>query len=201
MGILCQGLRALTVPILRGHLRPLNIYSLMLICVIVQFVLLFDKVSCHKLGEDVIAYFEAYLPSGNKCGQQKPITGWTVKYDRFRDDVSPGTAVDDTYFSSSTGIYTTPHAGVYHCCSAFRCKQGGVCDFAIIRFRNGNYFGAFGTRTSRNNDWSSHSLCVTSRCAKGVTWQVNMESTGGNDCIEETDWMYSRFSCYYTSPN
>ena len=33
------------------------------------------EVSCHKLGEDVIAYFEAYLPSGNKCGQQKPITG------------------------------------------------------------------------------------------------------------------------------
>ena len=31
--------------------------------------------------------------------------------------------------------------------------------------------------------------------------QVHMESTGGNDCIEETDWMYSRFSCYYTSPN
>ena len=77
----------------------------MLICVIIQFVFLFDKVlafcqyfsnvqmrhrqiniiivvknfgvevSCHKLGEDVIAYFEAYLPSGNKCGQQKPITG------------------------------------------------------------------------------------------------------------------------------
>ena len=33
------------------------------------------QVSCHKLGDDVIAYFEAYLPSGNKCGQQKPITG------------------------------------------------------------------------------------------------------------------------------
>ena len=83
---------------------------------------------------------------------------------------------------------------------------------------------------------SSQSQCVTSRCAKGVTWkvgdvhpiitlscrhllygwtisagivkkiiifsrQVHMESTGGNDCIEETDWMYSRFSCYYTSPN
>ena len=32
-------------------------------------------------------------------------------------------------------------------------------------------------------------------------FQVNMESTGGNDCIEETNWMYSRFSCYYTSPN
>ena len=41
---LCQGLRALTVPILRGHLRPLNSHSLMLICVIIQFVLLFDKV-------------------------------------------------------------------------------------------------------------------------------------------------------------
>ena len=89
----------------RGHLRPLNSHFQMLICVIIQFVLLFDKVlafcqyfsnvqmrhrqiniiivvknfgvevSCHKLGEDVIAYFEAYLPSGNKCGQQKPITG------------------------------------------------------------------------------------------------------------------------------
>lgn len=124
----------------------------------------------------------------------------------------------------------------------------------------------YGRQISR----SSHSQCVTSRCAKGVTWwvsgstapaisqnlpkltyccllakfgqpwwsfvcyfsivnlekicfsaggasipatfpwgpifitfffQVNMESTGGNDCIEETNWMYSRFSCYYTSPN
>ena len=41
---LCQGLRALTVPILRGHLRPLNSHFQMLICVIIQFVLLFDKV-------------------------------------------------------------------------------------------------------------------------------------------------------------
>merc|ERR1712130_709956 len=81
--------------------------KMFLISLLLHFLLL-DKVSCHKLGEDVIAYFEAYLPPGSKCGQQKPITGWTVKYDRFRDDVSPGTAVDDTYFSSSTGKYTTP---------------------------------------------------------------------------------------------
>ena len=47
--------------------RQINI-----IIVVKNFVV---EVSCHELGEDVIAYFEAYLPSGNKCGQQKPITG------------------------------------------------------------------------------------------------------------------------------
>ena len=29
----------------------------------------------HARNEDMIAFFDAYLPSGDKCGQQKPITG------------------------------------------------------------------------------------------------------------------------------
>ena len=29
--------------------------------------------------------------------------------------------------------------------------------------------------------------------------QVNLESGGGNDCIEETSWKYSRFSCILIS--
>ena len=33
----------------------------------------------------------------------------------------------------SGGVYTTPARGIYHCCASARCKQGGVCDFTIIR--------------------------------------------------------------------
>ena len=36
-------------------------------------------------------------------------------------------------FNTGTGIYTTPERGVYQCCASFRCRQGGVCDFSILR--------------------------------------------------------------------
>merc|ERR1711915_844082 len=108
-------------------------------------------VECH-LGSTTVNwkyyYFDAVLPAGDKCGQQKPVTGWTVT-------------------------------------------------------RNGatNVRAGFGTRVTNNNEWQSQSVCWTERLALGSTYQVNFESTGGNDCIEETGWDYARFSCFYVSPN
>ena len=123
------------------------------------------------------------------------------------------------YFNAATGIYTTPAAGVYHCCATFRCKQGGVCDFTFIRNAGSNgdvVYGAFGTRVTRNNEWwvgggreifpsetvmirSTVSSCITSKCGAGVQWKINLESGGGGDCIEETTWRYSRFTCFLAS--
>ena len=84
-----------------------------------------------------------------------------------RSRAADGTATNDAAFGAGTGIYTTPQAGmdnlehkkisfrwitlgVYHCCASFRCKQGGVCDWTVIR--NGGAgdvtWGAFGTRNT-----------------------------------------------------
>merc|ERR1711874_55849 len=105
-----------------------------------------------------------------------------------------GVAREQTEASTWAGIYTTPLRGLYQCCASFRCRQGGVCDFTINR--NNNVFGAFGTRGTGHSghEWESHEQCVISRCQAGVEWKVNMESGGSNDCIEETQWKYSRFS-------
>ena len=77
--------------------------------------------------------------------------------DRFRDDDGTGKNVDFVYFNTGTGTYTTPDAGVYHCCATFRCKQGGVCDFTVIRNAGAGdvRYSAFGTRNTNNwnNGW------------------------------------------------
>ena len=100
-----------------------------------------------------IAYFSARLPDGTtKCGQQKPITGrgysfllwrlsrgecqgWTEDTsERWWDDNGNTLVQQNTpIFDEGSGIFTTPLRGVYQCCASFRCKQGGVCDFTIIR--------------------------------------------------------------------
>merc|ERR1712002_278602 len=141
----------------------------------------FSLVQGHTRGTNVIAYFDAYLPQGNYCGARRPITGWVATVDRFRDDVGTGKNVDFVYFNTGTGTYTTPDAGVYHCCATFRCKQGGVCDFTVIRNAGAgdNVWGAFGARGTGHSghQWESHSMCVISRVgANPVTWKVNMES-------------------------
>merc|ERR1719260_453074 len=89
------------------------------------------QVEGHVRGTEILAYFDAYLPNGNYCGARKPITGWTVQMDRYRPADNVGAAVNNAYFNAGSGTYTTPAAGVYHCCASFRCKQGGVCDFTV----------------------------------------------------------------------
>merc|ERR1712025_695509 len=77
----------------------------------------------------------------------------------------------------ANGIFTTPALGVYHCCASFRCKQGGYCDFTVIR-NGGTVYAAFGTRNTgiNHNGWSSHSTCWTNRATQGITWWLNLES-------------------------
>jgi len=130
------------------------------------------------------------------------VTGWTVTRDRYRP--AGGTVQDFTYFNAGTGIYTTPARGVYHCCAYFRGKQGGYYDFTFIRNAGQGdvTYAAFGTRNTgpTQNGWASHGTCITNVCAAGVQWKVNFESgSGSTDCIEETDWRYSRFTCYLAS--
>jgi len=124
-----------------------------------------------------------------------------VNFDRWR--ATDGTITNDAQFIN--GVFTTPQPGVYHCCSSFRCKQTGYCDFAIVRRGAGsttdNYYAAFGTRNTRitSNGWASHGTCATFFTGTGVTIQVNLESTAGTDCIEETSWKYGRFTCFRAS--
>ena len=70
---------------------------------------------------------------------------WVTLIDRYRP--SSGSVQNNVYFQGdnltimtchavtrwSGGVYTTPARGIYHCCASARCKQGGVCDFTIIR--------------------------------------------------------------------
>jgi len=62
-------------------------------------------------------------------------------------------------------------------------------------------YQAFGTRNTgiTSNGWSSHSACWVTNAAAGTTFQINLESTAGTDCIEETGWRYATFSCAYVS--
>merc|ERR1711874_668762 len=98
---------------------------------------LLHLVSAHDRS-DVIAYFSAELPQGNKCGPQRPITGWTEVTTATGRSWNGGTRTNGG-FNTGTGIYTTPERGVYQCCASFRCRQGGVCDFSLLR--NDNRFG------------------------------------------------------------
>ena len=86
-------------------------------------------VLAHQKGaEEAVAYFDAYLSTADYCAQRKPITGTWVFKD-FYSAAGSSKNVKDTYFSS--GIYTTPTAGAYHCCIEIRCKQGGYCDATL----------------------------------------------------------------------
>merc|ERR1712227_555295 len=155
-------------------------------------------VSGHTRNSDMIAFFDAYLPAGDKCGQQKPISGWIVTSQICLDNgaTNINANCNNDIFNAGSGIFTTPATGVYHCCASFRCKQGGYCDFTVIR-NGGTVYAAFGTRNTgiNHNGWSSHSTCWTNRATQGITWWLNLESTAGSDCIVETGWRYAKFSC------
>ena len=69
--ILVSGLRP---PLSPDHLRLLTTTMLLTTAVL---ALCLHLVSAHDRS-DVIAYFSAELPQGNKCGPQRPITGETV---------------------------------------------------------------------------------------------------------------------------
>merc|ERR1711970_433314 len=155
----------------------------------------------HTKGTDGYAYFDAHKNlGGTTCNAQRPVTGWTVVKDRWV--AADKTVTNNAQFSN--GIYTTKVAGVYHCCASFRCKQGGVCDWTVIRNAGAGdiKWGAFGTRNTgnSNNGWASHSHCWTSSCQANVAWKLNFESGGGSDCIEETQWKYGRFTCFLATP-
>jgi len=151
-------------------------------------------------GNDPVFYFYAYLPSGDKCGKQTPITGWTRGVDRCDQNSAADACATGDNFNTGNGIVTLPFRGGYQCCAQFRCKQGGYCDFTVIR-NGGTVYQAFGTRNTgiTSNGWSSHSACWVTNAAAGTTFQINLESTAGTDCIEETGWRYATFSCAYVS--
>merc|ERR1712110_1334542 len=141
------------------------------------------------------------LPSFRRqCGKQTPITGWTRGVDRCDQNSAADACATGDNFNTGNGIVTLPFRGGYQCCAQFRCKQGGYCDFTVIR-NGGTVYQAFGTRNSgiTSNGWSSHSACWVTNAAAGTTFQINLESTAGTDCIEETGWRYATFSCAYVS--
>merc|ERR1712243_6437 len=154
----------------------------MLVLTLAAFYFLgISQVSSHAPGNTgtFLYWFDAYLAStSDKCGQQKPISGRTVtsqRCDANGDTARPCPGTDP--FQAGSGIFTVPARGVYHCCAQFRCKQGGYCDYTVIR--NGNaVYQAFGTTNTQ----------------AGVTMWINLESTAGTDCIEETGWRYNRFT-------
>merc|ERR1712226_894013 len=80
-------------------------------------------VSAHDRS-DVIAYFSAELPQGNKCGPQRPITGWTEVTTATGRSWSSDVRTNGG-FDTGTGIYTTPVRGVYQCCASFGASRAG----------------------------------------------------------------------------
>merc|ERR1711874_114865 len=80
-------------------------------------------VSAHDRS-DVIAYFSAELPQGNKCGPQRPITGWTEVTTATARSWNGNTRTNGG-FNTGTGIYTTPERGVYQCLPASGAGRAG----------------------------------------------------------------------------
>merc|ERR1712002_38909 len=154
---------------------------------------------CHVRGTTATGYFYAWLEGAQtKCGKQQPITGWKAK-SKSATIASPTVVSTDTDFAS--GKYTFPDSGMYLCCASIRCKEGGVCDLTMTVDGLTTYVAAFGTRNTNiaSNNWASHSQCILRRFTKAKTIQLNMESTGGNDCIEETGWDYNWFNCHWAT--
>merc|ERR1719309_1073665 len=147
------------------------------------------------------SYFDAAFEATTKCGPQRPIQGWNNVRQLHRDDANAPTT---NAFSASAGIFTPPYSGVYQCCMSARCRQGGYCDFTLSRNGLTNRVAAMGTRNTgvSSNGWESFSICTFQRfnVATNPTIQMNLESGGGSDCIEETGWHYTRFSCNLVIP-
>merc|ERR1711942_586692 len=126
------------------------------------------------------SYFDATFEATNKCGPQKPIQGWNV-VNQLHYDGNGGQVTNA--FSPSAGVFTVPCSGVYHCCMSAR---DGLT----------NKVAAIGTRNTgiTSNGWESLSTCTLQsfKGNEGQTLQMNLESEGGNDCIEETGSHYTR---------
>merc|ERR1712168_1451709 len=110
-----------------------GLLNMLVLTLVAIYFLGISEVSGHAPGNTgtFLYWFDAYLAStSDKCGQQKPISGWTVtsqRCDANGDTSRPCPAADP--FQAGSGIFTTPAQGVYHCCAQFRCKQGGYCDY------------------------------------------------------------------------
>merc|ERR1712080_456916 len=155
------------------------------------------EVQGHDKGKGTIAYFDAYLTTGDKCGPQKPISsGWVVKQKYYK---GTSTTQDKTdYFVNGVFTVKTDYIGAYPCCMSARGKQGGYYDFSMSRNGLTTRVAAMGSRNTgvTSNGWESFSTCTIQRMGDGVTIQMNLESGGSNDCIEDTDTLIMSHCMY-----
>jgi hypothetical protein len=147
------------------------------------------RLSRSVVGTDAIYAMDATLSATTKCGQQD-ITGWTTNLDTYYA-AGGSTLVSNTYFVN--GIFTAPVAGYYNICGFFRFRNSGNANDVSI-YKGTARVASFGDAIG--NDWRSTGTCTIQSLAAADQIKMRQESTGGNDCIEETGWFYARFSVY-----
>jgi len=146
---------------------------------------------------NVIAIADAtYTSATEKCGWQM-MMGLTATLDVV---FQAGTATQQTgaSFISVTGNYITPIAGWYNICGFLRFKKGGNAVDVNI-FAGGASLASFGDAVG--DDWRSTGTCFIAELGLGAAVYLQAQSTGGEDCVEETGWFYTRLTAYLINAN
>jgi len=135
-------------------------------------------------------YFDAHLKDGTYCESSTPLKDWKVDHDRFN---AHGENQQD-YEHFKDGIFTAPYKGAYHCCFSIRCSKDSDCKATLSK--NGRYKKI----AAIESNGQGQGVCVIDKLRKGESLQVNLESEGEENCVEETGEKYTKFSCTLVSP-
>merc|ERR1712198_409220 len=121
-----------------------------------------------------IVAMDATLSGGTtKCGPQT-ITGWTETLDYYYTTAVQATQV----FNPSTGTFTPPVNGYYKICSSARFQKGG---------------------NAVETDWRTTGVCTNQQLATTDSITLRLQSGGSSDCVQETNYLYSRLSIHMIS--
>merc|ERR1712236_112868 len=119
-------------------------------------------------------------------------SGWTETLDYYYT-----TALQTTeLFNPSTGTFTPPVAGYYKICSSARFQKGGnSVDMTILK--GGSVIAAYGN--ALQTDWRTTGVCTNQQLATTDTITLRLQSGGSSDCVQETNYLYSRLSIHMIS--
>merc|ERR1712198_582816 len=139
-----------------------------------------------------IVAMDATLSGGTtKCGPQT-ITGWTEPLDYYYTTAVQATQV----FNPSTGTFTPPVNGYYKICSSARFQKGGnAVDMTILK--GGSVIAAYGN--ALQTDWRTTGVCTNQQLATTDSITLRLQSGGSSDCVQETNYLYSRLSIHMIS--